>query len=51
MAKEARARSDVYAKLGPNELILTNLPKVEVAELASESSVRDFLVKNVHKDL
>ena len=51
MAKANRIQNEIFGKLAPNELILTNLPKVEVAELASPASIRDFLVKSVHKDL
>ena len=51
MARVARAESDMYGSLKPNELLLTNLPIVEAKELISEQSVADFLVENVHKDL
>lgn len=44
MAKVARAESDLYASLKPNELLLTNLPLAEAKELVSEQSVADFLV-------
>lgn len=51
MAKAERARSDPYAKLTDNQVLITNLPTVETQELASEKSVSDFLIKNVHQDL
>jgi len=51
MAKANRTMHDAYAKLGPNEVLITNLPKIQTQELASPHSVSEFLVKNVHKDL
>ena len=51
MARIARAQTDIIGHLKPQEVILTNLPTVETKELASEQSVADFLVQNVHKDL
>ena len=51
MARANRLRNDVYAKLAENEVLLTNLPTMNVKELDSEKNVKDFLLKNVHKDL
>ena len=43
--------NDLYAQLGPNELLITNLPTIWTNELDSEANIAKFLVKNVHKDL
>lgn len=51
MAKINRAANDIYAKLAPDQVLLTNLPQVAVKELDSEASVSKFLIQNVHKDL
>ena len=51
MARATRAAHDPYLQLAENQVIITNLPRAETPELASELAVKEFLVKNVHKDL
>ena len=51
MAKATRAANDPYTHLAENEVLITNLPRAETPELASEKAVKKFLVRNVHKDL
>ena len=51
MAKANRAQNDIYAKLGPCDLLITNLPTLNTPEFASEDAVATFLTKNVHRDL
>ena len=51
MAKATREANDPYLRLAENQVLITNLPRAETPELASELAVKDFLVKNVHKDL
>ena len=51
MAKLERARNDIYAKLGEDEILITNLPTELTASLESPAAIKDFLIKNVHKDL
>lgn len=40
MARAARARNDIYNKLADNQVLLTNLPSMNVKELDSEQSVQ-----------
>ena len=51
MAKQHRAQNDIFAKLGQDELLITNFPSGLVSEFDSEAKVADFLIKTVHKDL
>ena len=51
MAKAERARNDAFGRLKENQVLITNLPSVETPELATEQTVREFLIAKVHKDL
>ena len=51
MAKATRAANDPYTRLTDRQVLITNLPRAETPELTSELAVKEFLVKNVHKDL
>ena len=43
--------ADAFRTLSATEVLITNLPTVGTLELASEHSVKEFLIKTVHKDL
>ena len=51
MAKVQRNMADAFRTLSPTEVLITNLPTVGTPELASEHSVKEFLINTVHKDL
>ena len=51
LAKVHRQTADSFRSLTPTEVLITNLPTVTTTELASEQAVKDFLIKQVHKDL
>ena len=51
LAKVHRQTTDSFRSLTPTEVLITNLPTVTTAELASEQAVKDFLIRQVHKDL
>ena len=51
LAKVHRQTTDSFRSLTPTEVLITNLPTVTTSELASEQAVKDFLIKQVHKDL
>ena len=44
MAKATRAANDPYLHLADNQVLITNLPRAETPELASELAVKQFLV-------
>ena len=49
-SRKERFKADIFRKLQPNQVLLTNLP-VESDTLASAESVDNLLRKQVHKDL
>jgi len=49
-AKKERSQADVFRKLSPNQVLITNLP-IENETLQSSHSVVQFLHEKVHKDL
>lgn len=51
MAKASRALNDPYRSLSSTQLLITNLPITASNDLNSESSVKQFLLSTVHKDL
>jgi hypothetical protein len=51
LVKPLREAADIYGKLKPNELILTNLPKADVSEFADALSIHRYLQEKVHRDI